>query len=436
MFSIINLRVNEVTEKNEIYLLTELHEAVEYLSNYFKRSIIIENKDFELVVYNTPNEFLFDPIQQKTILTKRCPLFVIERLKTDGIIEKLVQSDKPLRIEAMLDINFYQRIVISLRHEEKMLGYLWIYETDELLDDTKLKEIESIVPYISKLYYEEQSKEKNYVSEVQTMLWKLINNEYLNEAHLKKEALLVNFKLPEVFTVVVASVVDPEQLSVLEKIKEIFIKTSIAKVAFYLGKGTEVIGIIYGDHTAQNDLFQKTSLVMAEIKATLTKKEKDVLYIGIGTEYDQINAVRTSYLEALEVVEILVFLDDSSMCELNYDSLGVKRYLKDVYKKNIEEDYYNKIALTLIRKDKENNSELLKTLYVYLQNDCKVGTTAEILFIHPNTLSYRIKQMQKEVNFDLECPNEKAILYLELTLIFSLPEYLKRYKRKVKTYSK
>lgn len=425
-----------MTDKNELYLLTELHEVVEYLSNYFKRSIIIENKDFELVVYNTPNEFLFDPIQQKTILTKRCPLFVIERLKRTGVIEKLAQSDKPMRIESMLDINFYQRIGISLRHEGKMLGYMWIYETDELLDDTKLEEIEHIVPFVSKLYYQQQSKEKKYVSEVQTMLWKLMSKEYLNEAHLKKEALLLNFKLPEVFTVLVASVVDPEQLNVLEKIKAVFIETSASKVAFYSEKGTEVVGIIYGDKDIHNDLLQKTNLLMKEIKASLTKKEKDVLYIGIGTEYNQINEVRTSYLEALEVVEILVFLDDSSICELNYDSLGVRRYLKDVYKKNIEEDYYNKVALTLINKDQENNSELLKTLYVYLQNDCKVGLTAEILFIHPNTLSYRIKQMQKEVKFDLESPNEKAALYLELTLIFSLPEYLERYKKKVKTHSK
>src|SRR5690625_5498516 len=85
----------------EIYSLKELQEVVEWLSNYFKRSIIIENAQFELVAYNTPNEFLLDPIQQKTILTKRCPLFVIERLKTEGIINRLKTERLPIRMESM-----------------------------------------------------------------------------------------------------------------------------------------------------------------------------------------------------------------------------------------------------------------------------------------------------------------------------------------------
>src|SRR5690625_7087114 len=94
----------------EIYSLKELQEVVEWLSNYFKRSIIIENAQVELVANNTPNEFLLDPIQQKTILTKRCPIFVIKRLKTNEIINRLITEQLQIQIESMEYINFYQRI--------------------------------------------------------------------------------------------------------------------------------------------------------------------------------------------------------------------------------------------------------------------------------------------------------------------------------------
>src|SRR5699024_2628415 len=56
------------------------HDIVDHLSDVLQRAVIIEDKNFELVAYSSPDELSFDALQQKSILTKRCPLFVIERL--------------------------------------------------------------------------------------------------------------------------------------------------------------------------------------------------------------------------------------------------------------------------------------------------------------------------------------------------------------------
>lgn len=416
----------------EIYSLTELQEVVEGLSSYFKRSIIIENAQFELVAYNTPNEFLFDPIQQKTILTKRCPLFVIERLKTEGIISRLEHERLPIRMEAMEDIDFYQRIILSLVFKNKVIGYLWVYETEDGLTDEDLTVLTSLATFISKLLYEKQNREKASDSEIQAVLWKIINNEYLNESQLKSEAKLVNLALPERFTVIIGSVTDPLYLYLLDKIKQIFVKSNLSKIEYYLGKGTEIVGIVYGENQTVNNAFEKATALIEEIKLSLTDKEQEVLYIGVGNEYNHVNHMRTSYLEALEVVETSVFLSKQSVFALNYQSLGIKRYLKGIYKKNIAENYYHPTLLKLIGKDLESKSELTKTLRVYLENDSKVGLTADNLFIHTNTLNYRIKQMQEVSELNLTSFNEKTNLYLELQLLNYLPEYTKRYEKKIK----
>src|SRR5690625_6255998 len=82
---------------------------VEKLIDVLQKVIIIEDSNFELVAYSSPNEFSFDPIQQKTILTKRCPLFIIERLKKDGIVDRLKKENHPIRLQSMEDVKFYQR---------------------------------------------------------------------------------------------------------------------------------------------------------------------------------------------------------------------------------------------------------------------------------------------------------------------------------------
>src|SRR5699024_11860761 len=65
-----------------------IYDTVDHLSDVLQRAVIIEDKNFELVAYSSPDELSFDALQQKTILTKRCPLFVIERLKKEGIVSQ------------------------------------------------------------------------------------------------------------------------------------------------------------------------------------------------------------------------------------------------------------------------------------------------------------------------------------------------------------
>src|SRR5699024_10545640 len=138
--------------------IRDVHRIVELLSETFQKAIIIEDAQFELVAYSSPNEFAFDPIQQKTILTKRCPLFIIERLKKDGVIDALKKYDEALRIDAMEDVQFYKRIVISLKHHHIVYGYLWIYEAEEPSGEQVLEQLTEIAPIIGELLYEKEMK--------------------------------------------------------------------------------------------------------------------------------------------------------------------------------------------------------------------------------------------------------------------------------------
>jgi len=229
----------ELTEK--VIQSKNVHQLVERLSNLLQKAIIVENRNFELIAYSSPNEFSFDPVQQKTILTKRCPLFIIERLKKEGIIDRLKLEDKPLRLPAIEDIGFYQRIVVSLKHHNIIRGYLWIYEADESFTDEEIAFLTDVAAYLGRLLFEQQQTTEH---DQQTVIWKLINDEFLNEAEVHRAASIVSYEVPEQFTVIVASVKDPNHLAILVKIKNLFLQGNIA---YYLGKGTEIVGIVDGN---------------------------------------------------------------------------------------------------------------------------------------------------------------------------------------------
>lgn len=68
----------------------------------------------------------------------------------------------------------------------------------------------------------------------------------------------------------------------------------------------------------------------------------------------------------------------------------------------------------LDRPEVKNREVLLETLQVYLECQGNVLATAERLYIHRNTLRYRLKRIEEILGRDLESPDERLSLWLAL----------------------
>jgi purine catabolism regulator len=58
------------------------------------------------------------------------------------------------------------------------------------------------------------------------------------------------------------------------------------------------------------------------------------------------------------------------------------------------------------------DSELKQTVICYLVNDLDVAKVAGVLFVHPNTVRYRLKKVETLVGGSLSSPRIIANLYL------------------------
>ena len=61
-------------------------------------------------------------------------------------------------------------------------------------------------------------------------------------------------------------------------------------------------------------------------------------------------------------------------------------------------------AVALARADAEDGAAYVETALAYLGNGCNASRTAEALFIHRNTLAYRLKRIKALSGIDLENP--------------------------------
>ena len=68
----------------------------------------------------------------------------------------------------------------------------------------------------------------------------------------------------------------------------------------------------------------------------------------------------------------------------------------------------------LIAYDERRKGELIKTIEAYFSADGSVKMAGQMLFAHPHTVTYRLKQVEKLTGWSLRDPEDKLRLQLAL----------------------
>ena len=132
--------------------------------------------------------------------------------------------------------------------------------------------------------------------------------------------------------------------------------------------------------------------------------------IGIGNIYSELSMMKNSLKEsewALSTIKFKGLKDEI----VKYKDIGIYSLLFNINNKEVLEQYYYSALGGIIEYDRINNSDLTGTLETYLEKSCNVTVTAETLFIHRNTLKYRLRKIEELLQCDLhnfkDCTNLK-----------------------------
>lgn len=178
------------------------------------------------------------------------------------------------------------------------------------------------------------------------------------------------------------------------------------------GKGLSVI------LTAEKSEDFYSSDILNELYMTVRKTtvENTELIMGVGRAELGLKGIQNSFQQA----EMAMLLGGNikkkkTLNIYEYDELGVFLLLDKLkYTKEIDTLYTNIIG-DLINQDK--NFELLNTLQAYFDNDESLKITADILFIHVNTLKYRMKKIEKITKQKFSTSEGKFNLNLALKIL-------------------
>ncbi|MEV6943408.1 helix-turn-helix domain-containing protein [Streptomyces sp. NPDC051172] len=70
--------------------------------------------------------------------------------------------------------------------------------------------------------------------------------------------------------------------------------------------------------------------------------------------------------------------------------------------------------------DERHGTDYARTLVGWFDAGCDMAGAAKLLAVHPNTCRYRLKQAQRHVGIDLDDPDERLVLWLQLRTLAGL----------------
>ena len=133
------------------------------------------------------------------------------------------------------------------------------------------------------------------------------------------------------------------------------------------------------------------------LQETLMGETAHEMTIGVGRSRHTLEELRESYLEARRAIEVgRIFQPESSVYMFN--RLILERFLMEL-PQDISAYYH---SLLFNRKTaRVFNEEMLYTIDMFFKKDLNLSDTARQLYIHRNTLVYRLDKVQRQTGLDL-----------------------------------
>lgn len=134
-------------------------------------------------------------------------------------------------------------------------------------------------------------------------------------------------------------------------------------------------------------------------------------YIGTSNICSGADNIKKCYDRACSAIELGKKLHPETNL-FSYHADNIYHFLTANFERNRMFEIYKEYLEPLDKADSENNSELALTLYKYIESSGNIAKTAKDLFIHRNTMFYRLDQIKELLQVDLKDTDKLFLIQL------------------------
>lgn len=164
------------------------------------------------------------------------------------------------------------------------------------------------------------------------------------------------------------------------------------------------------DYKEREEVF---NLISATFQLLASRYSEEHLSLAFGSCYMSLKDIRKSWKELLFVNKYISYFSPPNNIA-SFDNLGIYKLLYQFHTPEERKRFYLPFIQKILEHDEKNASELLATLKCFIENNGNLIKTADALFIHRNTLIYRINIIKKLLENPLEDIDIRISLYISI----------------------
>ena len=310
--------------KRETYKSPE--QLVDFLADILDCPITIEDANHQLISYSKHHENI-DEARLSTIIQRQVPHKVIDCLWKNGVMKKLLESDKPVIIPAIESVGLGNRLAISIRENDEILGFIWAHINEKTVRNDDLELFIELAKYAKKYFIYVRNKTGKNKKQYRDFLWQLLLGDFKEENKLNHLAKQFDMDLSGKLSIVIIDFVELE--AVTEQVK---------KHAFYLVEtlsNVNIVGRIFDQHQLilliQLKKEMDTKSEIHEYIQTFIDKLRSRFQIenvvgASGLIYDTPISLHYSYKQANKVLEMKRKFPTELKGIYLYEDLGVYQF--------------------------------------------------------------------------------------------------------------
>ncbi|MCI8659607.1 MAG: hypothetical protein HFG54_05100 [Lachnospiraceae bacterium] len=137
-------------------------------------------------------------------------------------------------------------------------------------------------------------------------------------------------------------------------------------------------------------------------------------YCGISSTFEQLIQIPVAYRQSEAAIRLGRLMEKETGCIYFYKNYYYYHMLEIVHHEMDLRMMYNKRLEIVLEDDKKHNSNNFHILEVFLEKNLSVSDTAAELFLHRNSIVYRIKKLEQILHIDFGSSEMVQRLYFSL----------------------
>ena len=231
----------------------------------------------------------------------------------------------------------------------------------------------------------------------------LLDNLLLVDIYSRAKKLRIENNVPRVVFLIETEI--DKEFNVVEIVRSIFPTKQKDFVT-----AVDEKSIILVKELKEKDSKEEIDQMSKHIYDTLSAEAMTSVYVAIGTVVNDLKNVSASYKEAKMALEVGKIFEENKKI-VNYEQLGIGRLIYQL-PAPLCKMFINEVlhGLSMDQFDEET----LTTVNKFFENNLNVSETSRQLYIHRNTLVYRLDKLQKMTGLDLRNFDDAIIFKIML----------------------